>query len=252
MSELKSTHARYASSLLVSALDVDRTSTRDADRDRAALKLGEFVTSQDVTRWQNVSGPQSRITVPEMMADECVKVLQTAPITLNFEPYKWFAQPLTKNNVLSIWNLIESKPPGYANFREGAEKTIFGFDDVSKSVKGVNIGVEIAKYGSTGGMSEGKPSNPDFVPEARPKYAAINFTWALCGAAPDYGLSHLILANYVRFNCTFTHRDSFGVGESGRSPHTTICIQSLRIALSTFFGRYWTPRGIKRTAFTVS
>jgi hypothetical protein len=59
--------------------------------------------------------------------------------------------------------------------------------------------------------ANGQPRSHSFIADMRPKYAAVNFTWATCGAACTYGLSHFVLKDYLRLNAVYCPRDSFGI-----------------------------------------
>ena len=91
-----------------------------------------------------------------MLAEECIAVLQQAPLTINIEPYKFFGAKVKGNKVQSIWNRLRSKDPGYANFREGVENMMFGYMDEEfgqgESIGDVNVSKEIGKYGGTQGL----------------------------------------------------------------------------------------------------
>ncbi|MBX7103746.1 MAG: hypothetical protein K1X57_06680 [Gemmataceae bacterium] len=203
---------RLAASNLVGVMDNKSSQHKDKDSKAAALRIGKFVNGRDIKEWQDWGGVKKGISVPEMMLDKCIKLLQDAPLTLNIEPYKFFGAPVAGTKIQSIWHRLRSKGPGYGDFRENAEKIMFDYDTGDMSVNGVDVGGDIRKYGSTAGLGpNGQPRSNTFVADMRPKYAAVNFTWAKFGAACTYGMSHFVFKNYLRFNATYAPRDSFGV-----------------------------------------
>ncbi|GAP37599.1 DUF3626 domain-containing protein [Piscinibacter sakaiensis] len=204
--------ARLAGSNLV-GLTHERSSKfkKEAARE-ASLRIGELLKQADIRVWQDTGLVQKGISAADYWLQQCILVLQQAPLTINIEPFKFFGAAVSGDRVQSIWNRLRSKGPGYTDFREGAEQTMFGYDDGDGTVNGVNVGQDIKKYGSTGGMgANGQPRSHSFVGDMRPKYAGVNFSWASCGAACTYGMSHFVLKDYLRMNAAYAPRDSFGV-----------------------------------------
>jgi hypothetical protein len=204
--------ARLTGTHVVAVTDAAAAARKGADYAKAAERLAAFVTDADVKRWHQKGGPKKGFTVPEMLLEDCVKVLQDAPLTINIEPHKFFGSKVAGDKVQSIWNRLRSKAPGYGDARETAEQLMFAYDDGDQQVGGVNVGQAIRLYGGTQGLgADGQPRSGTFVADMRPKYAGVNFTWATCGAACAYGLSHFVLKSYLRLNAVFAPRDSFGV-----------------------------------------
>lgn len=213
--------ARHAASKLIASFDQDVSATVREDRRQLALRLAPQVRQRDIDEWHRTGAIKQRITVPEMLADACVKLLQNAPLTVNIEPHIWFAHKNKSTTISNFWERMFVKGGGYASPRENAEELMFGYQDQNRSVtfqRGgqthtVNVGQEISSLGGSGGLdgSTGVPLNPNFVGSIRPKSSAVNYSLATCGAAPDYGRSHFVLRYALRFNATYTHRDAFGV-----------------------------------------
>ncbi len=91
MSQLSQAKARLAASNLLGAADARTGLTKTADWQKAARRIAEFLTLEDVRAWQDSGGVEKGVTAPEFLLEKCILVLETAPLTVNFEPYRWFA-----------------------------------------------------------------------------------------------------------------------------------------------------------------
>ncbi len=214
MSESDLVKSRLAATHVVSVVDKLAASRKGIDYATAITRLAELINDDDIDRWHSSGAIRKKISVVEMMVEDCVKVLQDAPLTINFEPYKFFGSKVGGDKFQSIWHRLRSKQPGYGDLRNEAETLMFGYDKEDQEVDGVKVGLEISKYGKVDLGPDGQPRSHSFVADIRPKYAAVNFTWATSGSAPLYGLSHFVLKDYLRFNAAFSPHDSFNVKSS--------------------------------------
>jgi hypothetical protein len=205
---------RLAATHLVSFIDEVAASRKGIDYVATVKRLAPWINDSDINRWHSSNSIKKHISVAEMLAEECVKVLQDAPLTINFEPYKLFEHKVKGDRVQSVWSRLSSKVQGYGDVRDQAENLMFGYDKGDHVVSGLDVGKEIRGYGSRVGLGpDGRPKIKSFVADMRPKYAAVNFTWATDGAACLYGQSHFVLKNHLRFNTVFSPYDSFNVSD---------------------------------------
>ncbi len=204
--------ARLAGTNLVAVTDELAGKSKSADYKKAMERIFPLLTDPYLAKWHSWGGVKKGVSAAEYWLAQCILVLQQAPLTINVEPFKFFGSKVAGDKVQSIWNRLRSKGPGYADVREQAENTMFGYEDDVQMVGTVNVGTEIKKYGATAGLgANGQPRSNTFVADLRPKYAGVNFTWAVCGAACTYGMSHFVLKDYLRLNASYAPRDSFGV-----------------------------------------
>src|SRR5258708_4625889 len=135
-----------------------------------------------------------------------VQRLQNSDLTINFQALTFFAN-LPTGSFRNTWQQGNSGND-YLNDRDKVEERLFDYSNTSGRSASLSVLARIKLFGSR--SSSTGAENRFFKAAMRPKYAALNYTGALQGAAPTYGRSCLVLKEHVKLNATFTNRDSFG------------------------------------------
>jgi Protein of unknown function (DUF3626) len=155
-------------------------------------------------------------------------LLRSARLTINFSAANWFRGEITGTTYLTCWEIVKygisGKGSGYDRTRDATEENLFHYSDPTKDVKR-NVPREVVDRIKAHGVRRSEPTHPNQVgayganvllpanPGMRPKYAALDFGEVKQGAAGNlqYGFSYFVLNHVMRFNSTFTPRDSFAI-----------------------------------------
>jgi hypothetical protein len=143
-----------------------------------------------------------KITVIEAteLRQRIIKHIQNSKLTINFSPGKLFETKL-QGGIMNTHERTGESGGGYMESRHKAEENLFGYSkDRGKNGKTQGVFDRIKKFGSNNSI--------DFAPSMRPRYGALNYTESKSGAASLYGRSYMVLKEHVKFNSTFTSRDS--------------------------------------------
>ncbi|MFM7342665.1 MAG: DUF3626 domain-containing protein [Betaproteobacteria bacterium] len=98
--------------------------------------------------------------------------------------------------------------------RASMEKTVMGMRDVLQG-----------PYGQYGEFGPDKRPLPSFQRTSRPIYGALDFMHADQGGAPTYGLSYIVLKDYMKHVSSYTPTDSYALSAWGGalSPDKVAC-----------------------------
>lgn len=133
-------------------------------------------------------------------------LLRNSRLTISFKSGNWF---YSENKYASYTNFFERGYSGASNDMQKRNDAEMAFGRYSAPPpQGATAGVvaahaRIAQYGVR--------EAPDFRGSFRPRYAAVDFAFALHGGAPKYGKSYLVLQEWMKHNATYVHKDSFEV-----------------------------------------
>jgi hypothetical protein len=166
----------------------------------------------------------------EELAAQITLVLETAPLTININGKKWFAQTndsksytqMFEVHKLTVEGLVRdvAKPTqsGVPNQRDDHERRTLlqvGGQDDQRS-RGQFFGGAVNRFGDTGGLKPQNgglvyvPKNTNFVGASRPRYAAVNYANSPNGAVGAmYGRSCFVLHDRLKDRATFCAGDSF-------------------------------------------
>jgi hypothetical protein len=130
--------------------------------------------------------------------------LQSAELTINFVAYKFFNTDPRGTGYVNIFENNAGKPiDQYMKNRDQAEENLFDYSNQFSKPGDKDVIERIKKLGN---FNNG--NNQNFQPIVRPTYAALNYTHNRNGAASIYGESYAELKRHIKFNSTFTYKDS--------------------------------------------
>jgi hypothetical protein len=146
--------------------------------------------------------------------------LQHSDLTINFPAGKWFSAPNNTQTYQQMWergtfrgaDLLQRMPQGNAmnktDTRDSADTRV-------TFRQGVGTGQTqgIGRFMQTGGLRSDADGlvykNQNFNPKTRQNFAALNYGRKTRGAAPEYGFSHIVLAERLKQNAIYYIGDTF-------------------------------------------
>jgi len=192
IAEREKAMGRLAASDVASLLDSDITSTIKMDEIQAMLRIMSVLNVMP--------------TMAEIVQRQLVRHLQNADLTINFKGLEFF-QRLTGPEFTNTFARNDNGP-GYMTPRDQAEEKLFDYSNTKGRTGKPAVQGVLNRIRTFGSYTSG--TNPTFRHESRPKYAALNFSGSTNGPAKLYGKSYMVMKEYIKHNCTFTDKDSFG------------------------------------------
>lgn len=155
-----------------------------------------------------------------VLLSQIIDMLRNARLTINFKPAKWFRNEVKFEKYGGMFEVGYNHRDNYAIDRDNAEMNMFNYGGRSGPLAAdmKKLGVADVKNVSTTDVRDYSPTNPDFLGGMRPKYAAVDYNFAVNGGAahPRYGKSFFVLKEHVKMNATFTPNDSLHEKDSSR------------------------------------
>jgi hypothetical protein len=178
----------------------------------AAMGVGATADADQVAAMSRIIRD---LNVPIMRAKyvyaDLLRQMQNAPLTINFEAYKFFNKKPDGDRYVSQFEGGNTwGDPNYMTSRDEAEEAMFDYSATKAKVGAAPLAVQ-QRVKDVGARSE-----PEFTGAIRPKYSALNYAGLKYGSAAQWGKSHMVLKEHLKHNATFIHTDSFDVAGSAR------------------------------------
>jgi hypothetical protein len=178
-----------------------------------------------------------------MVVNKMTRMLQTADLTINFNPLPWFAQPNHYKTYTQMYERgrrvgTDSKGRKEVRIIGNALNPATGRDAIDTKVSfGPNITDKamqgVARFMQTGGKAaKDNPTdmivtNKTFNEKAQPIFAALNYGRRSEGSTNEYGHAHLVLEDHFKHNAIYYMGDTFDSGATHASRTTYGTLLSL-------------------------